>query len=95
MYWRSISLSLASKQAIHPLTKAILVAISMSPPKWPPYSSRCIEIEDSSEMCSVFVGLCCLYPCNAKTNDIESDLGPDGEPSVTAAKKTCFPRPIE
>jgi hypothetical protein len=29
-------LSLASKLGFHPLTTAILVAISMSPPKWPP-----------------------------------------------------------
>jgi hypothetical protein len=29
-------LSLASKLGFRPLTKAVLVAISTSPPKWPP-----------------------------------------------------------
>jgi hypothetical protein len=39
-------LSLASKLGFHPLTKAILVAISTSPaPNWPP----------------ILVGLCSLY----------------------------------
>jgi hypothetical protein len=30
-----LCLTLASKLGFHPLTKAILVAISTSPPKWP------------------------------------------------------------
>jgi hypothetical protein len=39
MFWRQfemIQLGLVSKQGFHPLTKAILVAISTCPPKWPP-----------------------------------------------------------
>jgi hypothetical protein len=31
-----IPLGIASKLGCHPLTKAILIAISTSPPKWPP-----------------------------------------------------------
>jgi hypothetical protein len=31
-----LNLSLDSKLAFHPLTKAVLVVISTSPPKWPP-----------------------------------------------------------
>ncbi len=39
MHWRQFEmlwLSLASKLGFGPLTKAVLVAISTSPPKWPP-----------------------------------------------------------
>jgi hypothetical protein len=39
MYWRQcemLGFSLALKLGFQPLTKAILVAISTSPPKWPP-----------------------------------------------------------
>jgi hypothetical protein len=48
MHWRQFEmlwLSLASKLGFHPSTKAILVAISTSPPNWPP----------------ILVGLCSLY----------------------------------
>jgi hypothetical protein len=39
MHWRKFEVlwfSLASKLGFHPLTKAVLVAISTSPSKWPP-----------------------------------------------------------
>jgi hypothetical protein len=43
-----LQLSLASKLGFHPLTKAVLVAISTSPPKW--LHTRSIAIEDSGNV---------------------------------------------
>jgi hypothetical protein len=50
-----IPLGLATKLGFHPLTKAVLVVISTSPPNDTTY--RSIAIEDS---CNALVGLCCL-----------------------------------
>jgi hypothetical protein len=62
MYWRPVEiplLGLPSKLGLHPLRKAVLVAISTSPPKWPPilgpYQLKIVEI------CNALVGLCFLY----------------------------------
>jgi hypothetical protein len=54
MFW----LSLTSKLGFHPLTKAVLVAIPTSPPKWPPIGPYQLKI---AEICNALVGLCCLY----------------------------------
>jgi hypothetical protein len=47
--------SLTSKLGLHPLSKTVLVAISTSPPKWPPilgpYRLKIVEI------CNALVGL--------------------------------------
>ena len=42
----------------HPLTKAILVAIYTSPPKWPPIGPQQLKI---GKICSAPVGLYFLY----------------------------------
>ena len=51
-------LTLASTLGFGPLTKAVLVATSTSPPKWPhigPWQLKIVEI------CKVLAGLCFLY----------------------------------
>jgi hypothetical protein len=44
-----VQLSLALKLCFHPWTKAVLVDISTSPPKWPPIA-RSIAIEDRGNL---------------------------------------------
>ena len=41
----------------HPLTKAVLIAISTSPPKWPPIGPQGLKILKN---CKLLVGLGCL-----------------------------------
>jgi hypothetical protein len=53
-----LPLHLASKLGFHLLTKSIVVAISTSPPKWPPIGPWGFKIVGS---CKVLVGLCFLY----------------------------------
>ena len=53
-----LPLSLASKLGLHPLTKAVLVVISTSPPKQPPAVTSQLKI---TEICNAFVGSCFLY----------------------------------
>jgi hypothetical protein len=47
-------LSLAFRLGFHPLTKAILVVISTSAPKWPPIGPWLLK---KVEICNVLVGL--------------------------------------
>jgi hypothetical protein len=49
---------LASKLGLHPLTKAVLVIISTSPPNWPPIGPWQLKI---AEICNVLDILCFLY----------------------------------
>jgi hypothetical protein len=61
MHWRQFEmlwLSLASKLGFHPLTKAVLVVLSTSPPKWPTVGPWQLKI---AEICHALVGLCFLY----------------------------------
>jgi hypothetical protein len=53
-----LSLGLASRLGFHPLTKAVLILISTSPPKQPPAGPRQLKIV---EICNALVGLCFLY----------------------------------
>jgi hypothetical protein len=53
-----LPLGLASKLGLKPLTKAVLVAISTSPPKQPPAGPWQLKMV---EICNALVGLCFLY----------------------------------
>jgi hypothetical protein len=53
-----LQLTLASKLGFHPLTKAVLVALSTSPPKWATVGPWQLKI---AEICNALVGLCFLY----------------------------------
>jgi hypothetical protein len=60
-YWRKYEmlwLTLALKIGFHPLTKAVLVVISTSPPKWATVGPWQLQME---EICNALVGICCLY----------------------------------
>ncbi len=61
MYWRHVEIllfGLALKLGLHPLTKAVLVVISTSPPKQLPAGPWQLKI---SEICNALVELCLLY----------------------------------
>jgi hypothetical protein len=61
MYWRQLEmllLGLASKLGFHPLTEAVLVAISTTPSKKPPAGPWQLKLV---EICNVLVGLCFLF----------------------------------
>jgi hypothetical protein len=73
IYWRQFERfphGLALKLGFQPLTKAVLVPISTSPPKQqPPAGPRQLKIV---EMCNALIGLCFLYALETICNDLAS-----------------------